>query len=73
MGPLKFTTDLTLATLEGYTILSRDCTINHVIHNYTKWLIPFCTQHFFVGDIKKGKVGNFTHAGSLFFDTELKY
>ena len=73
MEPFKFSTDYYPSTLEGSTVLSRDPTINPTMHNYTKWMVPYCSQDFFLGDIKKGKVGNFTHAGSLIFDAALKY
>jgi ABC-type multidrug transport system ATPase subunit len=73
MEPFKFSTNFYPSTLEGTTILSRDPSMNPTMHNYTKWLVPYCSQDFFLGDTKKGKVGNFTHGGSLIFDTALKY
>ena len=73
MEPFKFSTNYYPSTLEGDTVLSRDPNINPMMHNYTKWLVPYCSQDFFLGDVSKGKVGNFTHAGSLIFDTALKY
>ena len=62
--PFVFSTNYNPQRVEGNTVLSSDPTINPSMHSFTKWLIPYCSQDFFLGDINKGKVGGFTHMGS---------
>ena len=61
--PFKFSTAMNPVTIEGDTILSNDPKLNEM-HHYTKTMVPYCTQDFFLGDINKGRVGNFTHGGA---------
>jgi hypothetical protein len=72
MEPFKFTTKLNPPQIEGDTILSRDPKINPM-HAHTKWLVPYCSQDFFLGDANKGKIGEFTHSGSTIFDGALTF
>lgn len=62
--PFVFSSSYNPKTIEGNTVLSSDPTINPSMHNYTKWMIPYCSQDFFLGDAKKGQVGDFKHMGS---------
>ena len=70
--PFKFSSAFNPTTIEGSTILSHDPSVNPM-HSYQKWLVPYCSQDFFLGDINKGSVGSFVHAGSLIFDEALEY
>lgn len=68
----KFTSTLNPDKIEGHTVLSRDPKVND-IHAHTKWLVPYCSQDLFLGDIDKGQVGGFLHAGSAIFDRALSF
>ena len=72
--PYVFSSHYNPQTIQGDTILSRDPKINPTMHNYTKWMIPYCSQDFFLGNgVEKGKVGNFTHYGSVLFEQALSF
>ncbi|CAB9511410.1 Lantibiotic transport ATP-binding protein SrtF [Seminavis robusta] len=43
------------------------------MHSYTKWMIPYCSQDYFLGDINKGQVGDFRHMGSAHFHAAFEF
>jgi hypothetical protein len=76
MEPFKFTTRLNPISIRGDTILSQNASLN-ARASYTKWLVPYCSQDFFLGG---GSVGgstrndlNFTHAGSAIFHAAMQF
>ena len=74
--PIVFSTHYNPATLQGNTILSNDPSINPSMHDYSKWLIPYCSQDFFLGSSTnngRDEGGNFTHAGSIHFRYAISY
>jgi ABC-type multidrug transport system fused ATPase/permease subunit len=71
--PYVFSTSLNPSTIEGDTVLSRDASINPSMHSYAKWLIPYCSQDLFLGDINKGQVGDFRHMGAAMFREAFAY
>ena len=70
--PFQFSSEAFPTIIQGDSILSSDPDENE-FHDYTKWMVPYCSQDFFLGDIKKGKIGNFTHAGSAILNAAIKY
>lgn len=55
--PYKFSSLFLPEEIEGHTILSEDSAVKNPLQNYSKWLVPYCTQDLFLGDIKKGEMG----------------
>ena len=70
-NPSLFSSTVFPTSVEGDTILSSSRLENPEMYNYTKTLVPYCTQDFFLGDINKGKIGDFQHGGSAAFDAAL--
>ena len=47
--PYLFSSDYLPQSLQGHTILSRNATDNIVSSNFTRWVVPYCTQDLFLG------------------------
>ncbi|CAB9500561.1 ATP-binding protein [Seminavis robusta] len=71
--PFKFSSTTLPPIIEGTTILSEDPQVENPFQSYTKWLVPYCTQDLFLGDVRKGKVGDFIHGGSDIFRTAISH
>eukprot|EP00977_Amphora_coffeiformis_P001283 scaffold263_cov159-Amphora_coffeaeformis.AAC.2 len=72
--PFVFTSRYNPSFVDGDTIFSNDPSENPTLHNYTKTLIPYCSQDFFLGKgvIDKnyslfGNATQTTHNGSALF------
>lgn len=47
--PFLFSSDSLPQSLQGHTILSRNGTDNIVSSDFTRWVVPYCTQDLFLG------------------------
>jgi hypothetical protein len=65
--PYKFSSLFLPKEIKGDTILSEEDADENLLQNYTKWLVPYCTQDLFLGDITKGEIGGFVPSGSSVF------
>ncbi len=48
-SPFLFSSDFLPKSLQGQTLFSRNATDNIVSSNFTRWIVPYCTQDLFLG------------------------
>ncbi|CAB9500321.1 transporter G family member [Seminavis robusta] len=64
MEPFKFSSKQLPPQIQGHTILSSLAAKNPTLHKYRKWLLPYCTQDFFLGSqTTPASDSNFIHGG----------
>ena len=69
-SPYRLSSELWPQSIKGNTILSRNATENPVASNFTRWIVPYCSQDLFLGD-GKNRGTEITRAGDVIFDTAL--
>jgi len=70
--PYKVSSDTWPKSIEGMTILSSNSEINPLAHNYTHWLLPYCTQDAYLGTGSTDANG-LIKTGSLHLTNGLRY
>jgi len=70
-SPFLFSSDSLPLTLKGQTLFSRNATENIVSSNFTRWIVPYCTQDLFVGSIEKTINMELIRSGDDIFEAAL--
>lgn len=69
--PYKLSSKLLPPSLHGHTILSRNATENPVASNFTRWIVPYCSQDVYLGSGDPSK--EIQRAGDIIFESALQY
>lgn len=70
--PYKLSSDSWPTSVRGQTILSSNAELNPIAHNYTHWILPYCSQDAFLGAGSTDTNG-LVRAGSVHLTQALEY
>lgn len=69
--PYKLSSEFWPKSLEGYTILSRNAAENPITSDFTRWVVPYCSQDIFLGSGNSST--EVARAGDVSFEAALDY